>query len=219
MAGTELAGPERITSLRMDAMQQKILFLTALVALAACDDATGADPGGISRDDAAALAPAYAELAEGELAAPSYAAAGEGAMLDLITTTTTFSRTRTCPVSGSVKVDGTVVLSADRAARSASSQYTATRIEQACTLNLRSGGTITINGNPSTAVTGSWSVTNGVPGIRTVTQKGSFTWSRSTGQNGTCTVDLTATWDPATHTHRVQGTFCNRTIDVTRTRS
>jgi len=205
-------------------MQQKTLFrasLAALIALAACDNAAGVDPGDITAADAAALAPVYAELADAELAAlgtPSYDVEGS-ALRDVVTTTLTFSRTRSCPVGGSVKVEGTLVLSADREARTATSQYNATRTEQACAFTLPRGGTIEITGNPNTAVTGSWSVTNGVPGVRTLTQKGSFSWARSSGQTGICTVDLTAPWDPAAHAHRVQGTFCNRTIDVTRTRS
>jgi hypothetical protein len=30
-------------------------------------------------------------------------------------------------------------------------------------------------------------------------------------------VNVTATWTPATHTLHVAGTFCNKTVDVTRT--
>jgi hypothetical protein len=188
----------------------------AVFALAACDQsATGSDATSLSRDDAAALAPDYSQMAESDLGAPSFSAAS----LDVITTTTTFTRTHTCPVSGSVTVAGTLVVSGDRETHTASSTLNATRTDDACTFNLHSGGTVTVTGNPNIVVTGAWSITNGVPGVRTVTHKGSFNWTRSGGGSGTCTVDLTATWDPATHTAHVQGTFCNRTVDVTRTRS
>lgn len=196
--------------------------LLTLLAVAACDGgATDPDPAGLSREDAAALAPAYEELSGDELAAlgaPVFADADDQALFDTDTTRLTFTRTRSCPLGGSVRVEGTLVRTVDREARTATHRYDATRTEQACAFGLRSGGTITITGNPNTQVTGSWSMTAGVPGIRTLTHRGSFAWTRSSGGSGTCTVDLTSTWDPATRTHRVQGTFCNRTIDVTRTR-
>jgi hypothetical protein len=30
-------------------------------------------------------------------------------------------------------------------------------------------------------------------------------------------VDLTSTWDPAARTYTLKGTFCNHTVDLTRT--
>jgi hypothetical protein len=39
------------------------------------------------------------------------------------------------------------------------------------------------------------------------------------GGSGSCTVDLTATWTPATRTYTLQGTFCDRAVHVTRTRT
>ena len=203
-------------------MQAKLLLTTSLAALlglTACDGGVaGVNPGDLSREDAVALAPDYAELADAEMAAfgvPTFDREVNADVVDSVT----FNRVRSCPVSGSVAMRGTLALTANRETRSASHQLNATRTEQACAFTLRNRGVITVNGNPNTAVTGSWSVTNGVPGIRTLTQKGSFTWALASGPTGTCTVDLTATWDPATHTHRVQGTFCNRTVDVTRTRT
>jgi hypothetical protein len=200
-------------------MHPKTLYrasLAALCTLAACDGSTtGADPNTFSGDDAAAIAPAYSEMAESDLGAPSFS----GAALDVVTTTTSFTRSHTCPVSGSVKVQGTLVVTVDRTAHSATSQLNATRTDSACAFTARGGRTLTITGNPNIVVTGSWSVANGVPGIRTVTHQGSFSWAGSGGGSGTCTVDLTSTWDPAAHSVHVVGTFCNRTVDVTRTRS
>ena len=40
-----------------------------------------------------------------------------------------------------------------------------------------------------------------------------------TGGSGTCDVDLSSSFDPATHTVTVTGTFCGRTVNVTRTRA
>jgi hypothetical protein len=202
-------------------MQSRHLLAVAALALSACDPATAPDPSMLSLADASALAPAYEELTSEEIAAlgtPTFVMA-DGPAAAPVTTTIAFTRTRACPLGGSVQVQGTVVHTGDRQTRSASHQYAATRTEQGCVLPLRSGESITINGDPNTAVTGSWSVTDGTPGVRTITHRGGFTWARSGGGSGSCTVDLTATWDPATRTHRLQGTFCYRTVDVTRTRN
>ena len=195
--------------------------ILAALTLAACDqNATGAA-------DPAALSPSEARSLAGDLGDQ------DGAMLDGVpggsfdrlpagpaaattTVTTTFSRTRTCPGGGSVKLEGTMVHTGDGATRTGSLQFNATRTEAACAFN-RGGVTLTLNGNPSTTLTASQSWSNGTPGVRTASKKGSFTWARSTGASGTCTVDVTHTWDPATHTLHVAGTFCNQTIDVTRT--
>lgn len=208
-----------------DAMHPRTLLpisLTALIALAACDQgATEADPAGLTREEAAALAPVYDDLSGDDMAAmgaPTFSPASGAEAAAADTTTVAFTRTRTCPQGGSVRVEGTLQRVVDREARSATHRYDAVRTEQSCTFSLRGAGSLTISGNPNTVVTGRWSVTDGTPGIRTLTHVGGFTWTRGNGANGSCTVDLTSTWDPATHTHRVQGTFCGRTVDVTRTR-
>jgi hypothetical protein len=203
-------------------MQRSLLLptvLAAVVALAACEqNATGsAEPAALDPTEARALAADFGDQ--------------DGAMLDgvpggsfdrvpadpaAVTVTTNFSRTRTCPAGGSVKLEGTMVHNGDPATRTGSLQFNATRTETACAFT-RNGATLTINGNPNTALTASHSWANGTPGVRTATKKGSFTWSRSNGGSGTCNIDVTHTWDPATHTLRVVGTVCNQTIDVTRT--
>lgn len=205
-------------------MQRSLLLpavLAAAVALAACDqNATGStEPAALSPTEARALAADFGDQ-DGALLdgvpggsfdrAPANPAAAVG------TVTTTFSRTRNCPAGGSVKLEGTMVHNGDPATRTGSLQFNATRTETACAFT-RNGGTLTINGNPNTTLTATHSWANGTPGVRTATKKGSFTWSRGNGGSGTCNIDVTHTWDPATHTLRVAGTVCNQTIDVTRT--
>jgi hypothetical protein len=205
-------------------MQRSLLLpatLAAALALAACDHST------TGSSDASSLSPAEARQVASDFGDQ------DGAMLDGVpgasfdrapaapqlastTVTTTFTRTRTCPGGGSVKLEGTLVHTGDGATRTGSIQYNATRTESACVLS-RNGGTLTINGNPSTAFTASQSWTGGTPGVRTATKKGSFTWTRSNGGSGTCNIDVTHTWDPSTHTLHVAGTLCNQTVDITRT--
>jgi hypothetical protein len=54
-------------------------------------------------------------------------------------------------------------------------------------------------------------------GLQTTTQRGAFTYSASTGRSGSCTVDITSTFDPEAKTYTRTGTLCGRTVDVTRT--
>ena len=204
-------------------MYRKLLLpgaLAAAVVLAACDKGTTGPDGSsqLSAEDVRTLAGETGDqdgaMMDG-FGGPSFNKTPAGPQF-ATTVTTTFTRTRTCPQGGSVKLEGTHTVTADPATHSGSSTFSATRTETACAF-ARNGRTITINGNPNTQLTASQSWTNGVPGVRTATKKGSFTWSRSDGKSGTCTVDVTATWDPATHTLHVSGTLCNQTVDVTRT--
>lgn len=201
----------------------------ALVLLAACGDTPtgGVDGGGaasLTRAEAEELAPDWETLAGDEMggmALPSFSvSAGDGgASFATVTTTSTMTRTRTCPAGGSVRVVATATHTFDRETRTGTHQGSAVRTDSACAMPRRAGATLTITGNPNVQITSSASFTNGVPGVRTVTHKGSFSWTRSTGQSGTCSVDLTSTWTPATRTHTVKGTFCNQTVDITRTRT
>lgn len=220
--GTARGRAIRCTLHRTDAMQRSLLLpalLAAAVTLTGCENNT------TGSTETAALSPTEARALAGDFGDQ------DGALLDgvpggsfdrvpadlaAVTVTTTFTRTRTCPAGGSVKLEGTMVHNGDPATRTGSLQFNATRTETACAFT-RNGVTLTINGNPSTALTATHSWANGIPGVRTATKKGSFTWARSNGGSGTCNVDVTHTWDPATHTLRVVGTVCNQTIDITRT--
>jgi hypothetical protein len=201
-------------------MHRKLLIpLAAAFALAACDKGvTGpASSGGLSAADVQALAGETGDQDGAFLdgfGGPSFDRVAAGPQF-ATTVTTTFTRTRTCPAGGDVKLEGSVTHTADAATHSGSTTFDATRTENACAFN-RNGHSITITGNPNTKLTASQSVTNGVPGVRTASKVGSFNWTRD-GKTGTCTVNVTATWTPSTHTLHVAGTFCNQTVDVTRT--
>ncbi|HEX6751271.1 MAG TPA: hypothetical protein VF092_28530 [Longimicrobium sp.] len=205
-------------------MHRKLLIPTALaatLALAACGEGitNAGTQNQLSRSDAQALAGEFGDqdgaILDG-MGGPSFSLSAGGPSLATLTETTTFTRTRTCPGGGDVKVAGSLVRTWDRATSTGSISFNATRTEEACVFT-RNGATITVNGNPNTQLTANQSVTNGTPGVRTATKKGSFTWTRSTGGSGTCNIDVTHTWDPATKTSHVVGTVCNQTIDVTRT--
>lgn len=194
----------------------------AALALAACDGASptgGADPA-MDRAEAQNAAATWDEVGAFMMDAfvgPAFSVAPGGEPA-LATITTEFTRTRNCPVSGTATLQGTRTVNHDPATNNGSVQMTATRTDAACTMNARrGGGTISITTTPSVQVTSNQTWTAGQPGTRTATHKGSFSWARSTGQSGSCAVDLTATFTPATRTYTLNGTFCNHTVSVTRT--
>ena len=208
-------------------MRRNFLLSTAALAafaLAACEGSpTGGPDAALDSAEAQNAADAWDEVGavvmDGFLG-PAFNLSAGGGELAAATVTTEFTRTRECPAGGTATLAGTHVLQHDPATNRGSVQLTATRTDAACTVNARGGnGTISITTTPTVAVTSSQSWGNGQRGVRTATHKGSFSWSRSTGQSGTCTVDLTATFTPATHTYTLNGTFCSRTVSVTRTRT
>lgn len=187
-------------------------LLLVLVTTGACErSATGA------RDESpSADAPQLTEFGDGLYASPDVAGT---ASFDLNAGAGTFERTHACPAGGSVTVSGTVDRSIDRATQTGTLAVNAKRVENACAFRQRNGVTVTVTGQPHTVMTVNQSFDKGVPGVRTQTQKGAFAWSRSNGRSGVCAVDLTSTFDPATRTATIKGSFCGRPVDDTRTRT
>jgi len=191
-------------------MYRRILA-ASLLALAACgSDATSPAASTLTAADAAELAPRFGALATALLALP----AGTPGM-DVMTGTLPLQATRPCPSGGSTSVRGTLAFSVDAAARSGTYTLAATSVPSACAFPRRDGGTVSITGNPGITVGVTQSVAAGVPGVRTATQKGAFTWTRG-GASGSCSLDLASSFDPTKGTNTVRGTFCGFPVDVTR---
>lgn len=192
-------------------LNPKLAVLLLVLGTAACERSTT----GARDDSPGPEAPQLAEFGDGLFASADVAGT---ASFDLNAGAGTFERTHACPAGGSVTVTGTVDRAIDRATRSGTLAVNARRVENACAIRQRNGVTVTVTGQPHTVMTVAQSFTNGVPGVRTQTQKGAFAWTRSNGRSGACTVDLTSTFDPATRTATIKGSFCGRTVDETRTR-
>jgi hypothetical protein len=195
--------------------------LMALAALAACDGAspTGGDAA-LTQTEAQELASAWDDVGAGVM--DGYGGPSEAVLPGApaqATTTVQFTSTRACPAGGTATLAGTREITRDGGG-TGSVRFAATRTDAACTFAARRGtGTVTITTTPTVQLTSEQSWTDGQPGTRTSTHKGSFDWARSGGAGGSCTVDLVATWTPATRTHTLNGTFCDRTVSVTRTRT
>ena len=195
-----------------------------LLAIAACDHSTGLS-GGISQADANQLAAdmdAVSTLGTSDFglgASFSLSTGGSGSATSVvavpITINNRFSVSKQCPQGGQVVIAGTTTGTGDRATHSLTLETNATRTDTDCAFQTRDG-VLTLNGN--IAYKGNLNIVNGaLSGPQTQTHKGSFSWAR-VGGSGSCDVDITSSFDPATHTVTVTGSFCRHTVNVTRTR-
>ena len=195
------------------------LFCGALTALAACDEpATGPDGAELTAAEATALAVGFDNLGLSILDGFTGGAMFSTSAAEPQNVDVQFNRTHACPKGGSFTIAGQTKGTADRETYSLNTTTTATKTQKDCTWEAREGTTLTVSG--SLALNATRKIENGKPvGVQATTQKGSFTWTRSTGETGTCTVDLTSTFNPDTRTHAVSGTLCNRQISKSRSRS
>jgi hypothetical protein len=197
-----------------------------ILAVAACSDSTGVN-GGISQATATQLAAdldASSTLGSGDVGLGAVFSIGVDGSGSAAATTSVpfpisnqFTVTKQCPRGGQVVLAGGVMGTGDRATHSLTLDANATRTDTNCAFDTRDG-VLTLSGNPNLAYTGHLNIVNAaLVGLQTQTHKGSFTWSR-TGGSGTCDVDITSSYDPATHTATVIGSFCGHAINVTKTR-
>jgi hypothetical protein len=206
-------------------IKQSYLVCSALLlAVVACDQSTGLS-GGISQADANQLAAdmdAVSTLGTSDFGiGPSFSlSVGSGGAASVsapITFDNSFSVTKDCPKGGSVALAGTIAGTGDQTTHSLTVEANATRTDASCAFQTKDG-VLTLSGNPNLTYTGHLKIVNGaLSGLQTQTHKGSFTWAR-TGGSGTCDVDITSSFDPATHTVTVSGMFCGHAVNVTRTR-
>ncbi len=136
--------------------------------------------------------------------------------------TRTFTVTRSCPAGGSVTVSGKVEGEIDRDTRSGTLTENRSISFDDCARELRRG-TITLNTADDAPITvnGQVTIENGSHVAGSFTKQGTFQWSQSNGDSGSCSIDLTITWsrDGNTFTHTVKGTICGRTVERTTTRT
>lgn len=157
------------------------------------------------------------------------------------TTTTTIDRTAPCPQGGTMHSVTRVTSVVDTVAKTGKVTTESTDTPAQCAFTVDSmnatlrtianpGTVITITGAPSLVTQStssySWTVENGsqghghgrlTRGATTGTQTGSFTYTTSDNRSGTCAVNLATSFDPATRTHKVTGTFCGQNVNISST--
>lgn len=203
-----------------------------LLAAGACDkDATGPAGPGPSQSLTAAesdyLAVQSDRMLDGVLgdvfsgqsasasAGPSATAASAGVAGVPITTTFTFERTRPCSAGGQIVVSGSGEFVADRETATTEMTVEGTRALDACAFT-HGDVTLTLNGNGE--FDAHWKRVNRELAEAQRNASGSFEVTTSDGRSKSCTYELHATYDAATNSVHVTGTFCGREIDRTWTR-
>ena len=130
-----------------------------------------------------------------------------------------FTHARRCPAGGSVTIAGRTTGEAHRESRSLTTETTAVKTDVDCAFGTPRGIVITVTGDPNVVMRANRKLVNGTPsGPQTQSQKGAYTYRTSDGRSGSCTIDVTSTFDPAAMTMTLRGTNCGRAIDVTRRR-
>lgn len=114
-----------------------------------------------------------------------------------------------CPAGGTLSADLDVTGSYDQAKKSGVIDVTGKQTLKDCA-NPAEGQTITMSGTSTS--TAHLEISGGKPGTETLTQKGSFDWTKSDGTKGSCTVDLTGSFDPLTTKAAFTGTFCGHAL-------
>ncbi len=198
-----------------------LLALSALGALAACDDPTPPEAGSLTATEVADLSDAMvsqdfdgtSQAAQADLAPATDASASASPM----TGTLEFTATWTCPLGGQIVVEGTHTREWDPAVGTGSSDLSLVKTHQACARPLGST-TITLDGDPNVTLDAHHAWQRRMrSGLQSLSLAGQLHWATADGREGTCIIDIQAAFDPETATRTVEGTFCNREVSITRT--
>jgi hypothetical protein len=195
-----------------------------VLAVAACDSSTGvsstitqADANDLALQMDAASTMVPSDFGLGSLFSIVGAGGGSTAESAPIAINNQFTVTKACPKGGQVVLAGTLTGTGDATTHSFSLEAAATRTDADCAFQTKNG-TLTLNGNPNIVYDGKLNIVNAaLSGLQTQTHKGSFSWAR-VGASGVCDVDITSSYDPATHTATVSGTFCGIAVNASQTR-
>lgn len=198
------------------------LPLIAAVALVGCDDAVGTT-GGLTPEEVAALADTvvvttFTATSEVAVADASTADLGGTGLAAATSSTTEFVTTRDCPLGGQLLLEGIRERTWDREARTGSMDLQVTKTHQACVRPFDEGDiTITLNGADNIQVAAHHEFAAGQrSGLQSMTMIGAVDWVTSDDREGTCEIDVVASFDPETRTRTVTGTVCGQEIDHTR---
>lgn len=197
------------------------LAMAGIVGLAACDSGITEPPEALTRAEVTELADAMsleaftaAEAGAEADVSPDGAVTFDAGAAVPVTYTREFTETVQCPAGGTVVTSGTATGERDREARSWSRELSATRTYTVCGFPV---GDVALTVDGSLSLEASMARVAGEPqGTQSVSLVGSFDWSTADGREGTCDVDMHASFAPDTHTRTVTGDFCGRHVSIRR---
>jgi len=197
------------------------LLVTAIVFLAACGDGGTSPEDEFTEGDAQAAADLIDATAAGLLndffdpsgSDPSSAPAQSH---EPVVWTRTCERSRPCHDGGTLTIAGTGTSVWDAQAVTYDIESSGTSNRTGCAYTREDGVVITLTSD------GTWTherhyADYAPAGFWITKYAGSFDWTKSTGESGSCTYDLTRTIDTAANTRTLTGTLCGDEIDRTET--
>ena len=188
-----------------------IAALALAVAAGGCEEAFG--PGAeLGPEEVAELSDGLIQDGLAETADTSTTGTlSDGVALDMITSSTEFTWTRTCPLGGEVTMTGTRSRTRDTETRSGTMDVSATRTFLDCTRPLVDSTVITLNGEIDLTAHREWQE-GSWHGAQELALSGSVDWATDDDRSGTCIIDVEASFDPATHTRTVTGSVCGQDV-------
>jgi hypothetical protein len=201
-----------------------IATLTALAIVTGCngtDDVVTGGPTGGDSVAASQIADAAmesdllteqvldAELASMEASMAPSTREGEGGS-GIITQDVTFSLSRSCPLGGTVAIQGSAHRTFDPATHEMEAEFEGSRSATDC-MFAREDLTITVNGSTN------WDAfrrrVEGYPdGPQTTHYSGSWAVERSDGEEWSCEFEIAIVRDPSTHTRTLDGVICGTEV-------
>lgn len=188
--------------------------LTSLVFLTAgCGDDEGGDPTAPESD----LTQAEALEIFGEVMGAVFSV-GLGAPAPVGTPlaqqTITINESAPCEGGGTIDLTGTFDYDVDQAGNGTYG-YNLVQTPNNCGVATSSGASYTVNGNPNIQMNGSYTIASGAPvGAFGMTFTGGMSWVGG-GESGSCTIDLTYSFNWTAGSGTVQGTMCGYSLNTT----
>jgi hypothetical protein len=208
-------------------LSRGVLALALLTAVACSDDdPTESSQAQLTQEEVEELAEALSQIGFPELflevnklsrgASPQSARAGGlQPLADPETFNHTFAATANCPVSGKVELQAELDVARYPDEDRLVADLGGSQRHDKCRVPLRRGGTIEVTGAPNLSWEMHFEAVQGqLVGELTAEYKGGFTWAKSDGRSGQCTVDFSGKVNPEEGKATLEGKFCN--ISVTK---
>ncbi len=198
-----------------------LVALATAVPLAACSDAAG-PVDGFTQADAEALGDFIGSIEADGPELPSLSVTTSGSLTPALARRGSYSRTAECAAGGTRSVQGTTQSDFDPETRIVQTTWSHTHSFDDCAIPLPPA-TLTLNGSVTGQGSGSFQMPAEPSQPRTVlsltgTRTGVIDWTKG-DRSGSCTIDLTRTWDPDAQAMTIDGAVCGREVHIVRGRA
>lgn len=197
------------------------LAVALIVPLAGCSD-TASPAGGMTQADAQAVGDFIGSIEPDGPDLPSMSLTASGSLTPDLARSGSYTRTAECAGGGTRTVEGTTQSDFDPDTRIVQTTWSHTHSFDDCGIS-RPDGTLTLNGSVTGQGSGSFQLPEDPSQPRAIlslsgTRTGVIDWAKG-DRSGSCTIDLSRTWDADAQTMTIDGTVCDREVHVVRSRA